>query len=285
MTLIGSKEMCLQAQQKGYAVPAINTQGGNYDIIRAVCEAAEELRSPVMLAMYVKNTHYYGAEWFTKVSRYFADRVSVPIAIHLDHGDTFESCVEAISLGFNSVMLDCSSDSIEDNIIKTNQVIRAARAVGVSVEAEVGELARLDESGAVAENKNLASVDDVTEFVAGSQPDLLAVGIGNAHGFYKGRPDIRLDLLRDIRAATDIPLVLHGATGIPEKDVKEAIQIGITKINFGTLVRHKYIEYYREGIETLDHNAHSWKVAKYAQERLKEVIKGIIRLSGSDGAC
>lgn len=285
MTLISSKEMCLQAQQKGYAVPAINAQGGNYDIIRAVCEAAEELRSPVMLAMYVKNTHYYGAEWFAKVSQYFADKVSVPVAIHLDHGDTFESCIEAISLGFNSVMLDCSSDRIEDNIAKTNLVIRAAHAAGVSVEAEVGELARLDETGAVAENKNLASVDDVTEFVTGSQPDLLAVGIGNAHGFYKGKPDIRLDILRAIRTVTDIPLVLHGSTGIPKEDVKEAIQIGITKINFGTLVRHKYIEYYQEGIETLEHSGHSWRVARYAQERLKDVIKGIIHLSGSDGAC
>lgn len=285
MTLITSQEMCLQAQQKGYAVPAINTQGGNYDIIRAVCEAAEELRSPIMLAMYVKNTHYYGAEWFARVSRYFADKVSVPVAIHLDHGDTFESCIEAISLGFNSVMLDCSSDAVHENITKTNEVIRAAHAVGVSVEAEVGELARLDETGAVAENKNLASVDDVEEFVAGCQPDLLAVGIGNAHGFYKGKPNIRLDILRDIRQITDIPLVLHGSTGIPEEDVKEAIEVGITKINFGTLVRHKYMEYYQEGIISLDHNAHSWKVAKYAEERLKDVIKGIIRLSGSDGAC
>ena len=121
------------------------------------------------------------------------------------------------------------------------------------MEAEVGELERLDETGASTENKNLASVDDVREFVAGCQPDLLAVGIGNAHGFYKGKPDIRLDILRDIRAVTDIPLVLHGSTGIPEEDVREAIRIGITKINFGTLVRHKYLDYYQEGIETLDH--------------------------------
>jgi ketose-bisphosphate aldolase len=285
MTLITSKEMCLQAQQRGYAVPAINTQGGNYDIIRAVCEAAEELRSPIMLAMYVKNTHYYGAEWFATISKYFADKVSVPVAIHLDHGDTFESCIEAISLGFNSVMLDCSREKIQDNITKTNEVIRAAHAVGVSVEAEVGELERLDETGATSGNKNLASVNDVQEFIAGCQPDLLAVGIGNAHGFYKGTPDIRLDILREIRAETDIPLVLHGSTGIPEEDVREAIRIGITKINFGTLVRHKYLEYYQEGIETLDHKVHSWKIAKYAEEKLKDVIKGIIRLSGSDNSC
>lgn len=284
MTLTTSREMCLQAQRKGYAVPAINTQGGNYDIVRAVCEAAEELRSPIMLAMYVKNTQYYGAEWFAYVSHHFANKVSVPVAIHLDHGDTYESCIEAIRLGFNSVMLDCSQDPIQENIAKTNEVIRAAHVVGVSVEAEVGELSRLDETGAVTENKNLASVDDVDEFTSHCQPDLLAVGIGNAHGFYKGKPDIRLDLLRDIRSITDIPLVLHGSTGIPEEDVKKAIHIGITKINFGTLVRHKYLEYYKEGIDTLDHKVHSWKIAQYAKDQLKDVIKDIIRLSGSNNA-
>jgi fructose/tagatose bisphosphate aldolase len=153
--------------------------------------------------------------------------------------------------------------------------------VGVSVEAEVGELQRLDAGGEVKENKNLASVADVQEFTAGCQPDLLAVGIGNAHGFYKGRPDIRLDILRDIRKVTDIPLVLHGATGIPEEDVREAIGIGITKINFGTLVRHRYLDYYAQAMQELDHGGHAWKVAQHAMDRLKEVIRGIIALSGS----
>ena len=285
MALVTSKEMALDAQKRGYAVPAINTQGGNYDIIRAICEAAEEERSPIMLAAYVKNTRYYGMEWFAQVSKYFAGKVSVPVAVHLDHGDTFESCIKAISLGFTSVMLDCSHDSIPDNIAKTNEVLKAARVVNVSVEAEVGELLRYDEDGNPLENQNMASAKDVEQFVAGCQPDLLAVGIGNAHGFYKGKPNIRLDLLREIRAITDIPLVLHGSTGIPEEDVKEAIRIGIAKINFGTLVRHKYMEYYREGLDTLDHNAHSWKVAEYAEEKLKDVIKDIIRLSGSNDRC
>ncbi|MBN1411026.1 MAG: class II fructose-bisphosphate aldolase [Spirochaetales bacterium] len=280
--LVTSRELVKDAQKKGYAVPAINTQGGNYDIIRAVCEAADETDSPVMLAMYVANVHYYGMEWFAEVSRYFAKRATVPVAIHLDHGDTYESCIKAIRHGFTSVMLDCSKDSIEENINKTNEVIKAAHAAGVSVEAEVGELQRLDADGNAGPNKNLANVADVSRFTEGCRPDLLAVGIGNAHGFYKGKPDIRLDLLREIRDCTDIPLVLHGATGIPEEDVKKAVNIGIAKINFGTLIRHRYMEYYKEGIDTLDHKAHSWMVAKYAENRLKDVVKDIIRLSGSD---
>ena len=281
MALVTSKELVLDAQKSGYAVPAINTQGGNYDIIRAVCEAAEETGSPVMLAMYVSNVHYYGMEWFAQVSKYFADKVSVPVAIHLDHGDVFESCMKAIKYGFTSVMLDCSKDPIQDNIEYTNEVIKAAHAVNVSVEAEVGELARLDAGGHQAENKNLASVEDVKAFTKECQPDLLAVGIGNAHGFYKGKPDIRLDVLQDIRKVTDIPLVLHGATGIPDEDIKEAIAIGIAKINFGTVIRHNFMNYYKQGINMLDHKDHTWMVAKYAEEKLKEDVKDIIKLVGS----
>lgn len=281
--LVTGRELARDAQENGYAVAAVNTQGGNYDIIRACVEAAEETGSPMMLAMYVANVHYYGTEWFAEQAKYLGSRAKVPVAIHLDHGDTFENCIKALQCGFTSVMLDCSRDSLEENIRNTNEVVRTAHAVGVSVEAEVGELQRLDASGQIAENKNLASVDEVKAFVANCQPDMLAVGIGNAHGFYKGKPDIRLDILRQIRAITDIPLVLHGCTGMAEDVIEEAIEIGISKINFGTLVRHKYMEYYKEGIDTLDHNAHSWKVAMHAEGKLKDIIKDIIRLSGSSG--
>ena len=281
--IVTAAELMADAQKKKYAIPAINTQGGNYDIIRACVEAAEEVGSPMMLAMYVANVHYYGMEWFAETAKYLGGKSSKPVVIHLDHGDTFENCCRAVKYGFTSVMLDCSTDPLDENIRKTNEVIRMAHATGVSVEAEVGELQRMDAEGNIAENKNLANVEDVKRFVENAQPDMLAVGIGNAHGFYKGKPNIRLDVLRDIREITDIPLVLHGCTGMAEETVKEAIQIGICKINFGTLVRHKYMEFYREGIETLDHNAHSWKVAQYACNKLKDVVKDIIELSGSAG--
>jgi ketose-bisphosphate aldolase len=280
--LVTSKELVIHAQKNGYCVPAINTQGGNYDIIRAVCEAAEEMRSPIILACYANNKDYYGYEWFATVAKFFAKKMSVPIAIHLDHGDTFEACMQAIKYGFTSVMLDCSAESIKDNIKHTNEIIRAAHALGISVEAEVGELVRLDDPDSIKKNKNIASVEDIKKFVDGCRPDMLAIGIGNAHGFYKGKPNLRLDILKQAKEITDIPFVLHGSTGIPEDMVKEVIKLGIDKINFGTLVRHKYIEYYKEGLDTLDHQGHSWKVAQYAEGKLRdEVIKDIIRLAGS----
>jgi len=282
--IVTAAELMADAQEKKYAVPAINTQAGNYDIIRACVEAAEEMGSPMMLAMYVANIHYYGMDGFAQTARFLGEKSTKPVVIHLDHGDTFENCCKAVNLGFTSVMLDCSSDSIDDNIKKTNDVIRMAHATGVSVEAEVGELQRLD-AAEVTENQNLANVADVQKFVANCQPDMLAVGIGNAHGFYKGEPNIRLDVLQDIRNITDIPLVLHGSTGMAEDIVREAIEIGICKINFGTLIRHKYMEFYKEGIDTLDHSSHSWKVAQYACGKLKDVVKEIITLSGSAGRC
>lgn len=279
--LVTSKEMILAAQKGGYAVPAINTQGGNYDIIRSICYAAEEMKSPVILAHYVATGKYSGDDWFAEVCKWIAKKVSVPVAIHLDHGDTFDTCVKALQHGFTSIMLDCSAESIDDNIKHTNEVMKVCKVFGVPVEAEVGELVRLDVAGSVMDNKNIAKVVDVKRFVEGCTPDMLAVGIGNAHGYYKGEPLIRLDILRQVREITDIPLVLHGCTGMPDETVKEAIRIGVAKINFGTLIRHKYVEFYKEAIDTMDHQGHSWKISQFAEKKLEGVIREIIDLSGS----
>ncbi len=281
MALVTTKEMILEAQRRHYAVPAINTQGGNYDIIRAICCAADKLRSPIILAHYTATGKYSGDEWFVEVGKYLAKQVTVPVAIHLDHGDSFETCLRCLKYGFTSIMLDCSTEPIAANIRHTNEVLKVCHAFGVPVEAEVGELVRLDAAGAVAANRNIAKVEEVREFLAGCQPDMLAVGIGNAHGFYKGKPEIRLDILEQVRQITDIPLVLHGCTGMAAETVQEAIRLGVAKINFGTLVRHKYVEYLKEAIDNLDHQGHSWKLSQYAEEKLEGVVAEIIALSGS----
>lgn len=115
------------------------------------------------------------------------------------------------------------------------------------------------------------------------QPDTLAIGIGNAHGYYQGEPDIRLDVLEEVATFTDLPFVLHGCTGMSEETIKEAIKLGVSKINFGTEIRYKYVEHYQEGLETLDHEAHSWKLSQYASTKLMDDVKHIIELSGSAG--
>lgn len=280
--LTNNLEQLKKASREGYAVPAINTQGGNYDIIWAVCKAAEELHSPVILAHYVSTGAYSGNDWFVKVAEWCANKVSVPVSIHLDHGDGFDICMEALRLGFTSVMIDGSTRPIEENAAMTQKVVEVAHCFGVPVEAEIGELQRLD-NGVVQENKNVADPEQVRRFLELCTPDTLAIGIGNAHGYYRGKPDIRLDVLRAVRDFTDIPLVLHGCTGMEEDVVKEAIRQGVAKINFGTEIRYKYVEHYEQALRELDHQGHSWKLSQYACDALCEDVKNIIRLSGSEG--
>ncbi|MBE5038626.1 class II fructose-bisphosphate aldolase [Subdoligranulum sp. DSM 109015] len=275
-------ETMKKAAREGYAVPAINTQGGNYDIIRACCKAAQEMRSPMILAHYVSTGAYSGNDFFVEVAKWCANKVDVPVSIHLDHGADFDICMEALKLGFTSVMIDGSTRPIEENAAMTNEVIKVARCFGVPVEAEIGELQRLD-NGVVQENKNIADPEQVREFLSLCQPDTLAIGIGNAHGYYKGKPDIHLDVLENVRKFTDIPLVLHGCTGMEESIVKDAIKLGVAKINFGTEIRYKYVQHYQEALEKLDHQGHSWKLSQYASDALAEDVKKIIELSGSAG--
>lgn len=275
-------EQMKQAARGGYAIPAINTQGGNYDIIMAICKAAEDLQSPVILAHYVSTGAYSGNDWFVEVCKWCANKVSVPVSIHLDHGNGFGICMEALRLGFTSVMIDGSTLPVEENAALTQSVVEVAKHFGVPVEAEIGELQRLD-SGAAQENKNVANPEQVRRFLELCHPDTLAIGIGNAHGYYKGVPDIQLDVLREVRRFTDIPLVLHGCTGMSEDVIKEAISLGVAKINFGTEIRYRYVQHYEEALKTMDHQGHSWKLSQAASGALVEDIKKIIVLSGSAG--
>lgn len=281
--LVTNQENIEKARRNGYAIPAINTQGGNYDIIWAICRAAKEMNSPIILAHYVSTGAYSGNDWFFQVAKWCANKVSVPVSIHLDHGDSYDICKEALDLGFTSVMIDGSTKPIEENARMTNKVIEEAKKYGVMVEAEIGELVRLDETGAVAENKNIADPDEVRKFLSLCQPDSLAIGIGNAHGYYKGTPDIKLDILKEVRKFSDIPFVLHGCTGMAESIIKEAIGLGVAKINFGTEIRYKYIEYYSEALESLNHQGHSWKISQYVNDKLTVDVKKIIELAGSQG--
>ena len=280
--LTNNLEQLKKASREGYAIPAINTQGGNYDIIMGICKAAEEMRSPIILAHYVSTGAFSGHDWFVNVAKWCANKVSVPVSIHLDHGDGFPICMEALRLGFTSVMIDGSTRPIEENAALTQSVVDVAKYFGVPVEAEIGELQRLD-NGVVQENKNVADPQQVREFLRLCSPDTLAIGIGNAHGYYKGKPDIKLDVLREVRKFTDIPLVLHGCTGMEESIVKEAISLGVAKINFGTEIRYKYVQHYEEALRQLDHQGHSWKLSQYASNALCEDVKAIIRLSGLEG--
>lgn len=281
--LTSTYEMLEKAYKGHYAIPAINTQGGTYDIIRAICLAAEELHSPVILAHYLNTGAYSGHEWFAETSKWMAKNVSVPVAIHLDHGDTFEHCMEMLKYGFTSIMYDGSSQDVEGNAASTNEVIKACHAFGVPVEAEIGELARLDDQGQVTGSSNMADPKNVERYLSLCKPDSLAIGIGNAHGFYKGPVNINVEILEKCREFTDVPFVLHGCTGMDEALIQRSINSGVAKINFGTQIRYQYVGYLKEGMEQGIDQGHAWRLSQYACNRLKEDVKKIILLAGSDG--
>ena len=280
--LTTTKEMLRRAQEDGYAVAAVNTQGGTYDIIRAVCMAAQELRSPVILAHYLSTGAYSGHDRFYQTAKWMAEKVDVPVAIHLDHGDTVDHCRECLELGFTSIMYDGSALPLEENAANTNQVITACHERGVMVEAEIGQIGRLDAQGNNMDSTNVADPEQVLAYLELCRPDSLAVGIGNAHGFYKAKPEIHLEVLEAVRRHTDVPFVLHGCTGMDTEMIRTAVGFGVAKINFGTQVRHNYMTYLREGCK-MDFQDHAWRLSAYAEERLRGDIREIIRLAGSEG--
>ncbi len=281
--LVTTKQMLENALQGGYAVPAINTQGGTYDIIAAACNAAEELHSPIILAHYTSTGAYSGHDWFYQNAAWLADKVSVPVAIHLDHGDSFDTCMKMLQLGFTSIMFDGSMLPVEENAQKTNEVLKVCRAFDVPLEAEIGELARLDDQGNITGHSNIADPQIVKKYLSLTSPDSLAISIGNAHGFYKGPVNIHVEVLEECRKFTDIPFVLHGCTGMNEDTIRRAVKAGVAKINFGTQIRTNYVKYLKEGLDQGVDEGHAWKLSRYAEKRLREDIKDIILLAGSEG--
>lgn len=281
--LTTSKEMLEKAYKGRYAIPAINTQGGTYDIIRAICLAAEELGSPIILAHYLSTGGYSGHEWFFKTCEWMANQVSVPVAVHLDHGDTYDNCMKMLQIGFTSIMYDGSALPVEENAARTEEIAKVCRVFGVPVEAELGELARLDAQGNAVGSSNVVDPENVRKYLSLCAPDSLALGIGNAHGFYNGRPEIRVDVLEKCREYTDIPFVLHGCTGMDDSQIQQSIACGVSKINFGTQIRCRYVQYLKDGLSEGADDGHAWKLSAYAEPRLREDVKKIIRLAGSEG--
>lgn len=284
MSIVNAAALVTKARREGYAVPALNTQGGSYDVVRAIVETAAEEKAPVILMAYEKNLEYYGYEGFVASTTHLVQRTGVNACLHLDHASTIENVNKALSCGFTSVMIDYSTRPLAENIQVTLEAIRMARPRTASVEAEIGELQRTAD-GTNQEPKNLVDPEEVRTFLAACRPDMLAIGIGNAHGFYKGEPHIRIDLLERVqRIAGDLPLVLHGTTGIPDEVVRQCIRSGVAKVNLGTMIRYKYLDYYRKGLEgAVDHQGHSWRIARYAMEQLKNDVRQVLRLCMADG--
>ncbi|MCC6102875.1 MAG: class II fructose-bisphosphate aldolase [Atopobiaceae bacterium] len=237
--LVSTKEMLTAAQAGHYAVGAFNVE--NLEFVMAVVRAAEEKRSPVILQTTPGTIKYASLDYFSSMVHTAASRAHVPIALHLDHGDGFDRCIQAIRAGYTSVMIDGSHVPFEENVALTSSVTKVAQAIDLPVEAELGKVGGKEDDGpAVKGESPYTDPEQAVEFVARTHCTSLAIGIGTAHGVYKGTPHIEQGILKEIRSKLEIPLVLHGTSGVPDDQVKEAINNGICKVNYATELRQAF---------------------------------------------
>ncbi len=303
--LVTGLEILKKAREEGYGVGAFNTN--NMEITQAILEASEAKSSPVILAM-SEGAIKYGGGYLARMVIEAARDARVPVAVHLDHGSSYEAVLRALRLGFTSVMIDKSGEDFETNVAETKRVVAAARAVGVSVEAEIGKLAGVEEHVAVDEKDALlTNPREAQIFAERTGIDFLAVAIGTSHGPYKGkgRPFIDHARLKEIaELLPGMPLVLHGASGVPQElverinraggnlkgaqgihpdDIRLAIQGGISKINTDTDLRLAFTAAVREVLVEKPEVFDPRKILGPAREEMKRVVMERIELFGSAG--
>lgn len=295
MKLISAKPIVQDAYQRRYAVPAFNTNGATYDMTRAALEAAQDLKSPVIIQEYEPNAAYRGFELLAKQMEFLIDElnITVPVALHLDHGHSLGSVMRAMRAGFTSVMIDASHDPIEKNIAITRTVIEAARSIGVSVEAEIGYV----EGNEPAKTKQIgrtpvplkptkpvpkSTPQEAADFVSKTDVDMLAVAVGTTHGVFQSQTDIDYKLIAEIRKAVPVPLVQHGTGGISLADLTRLKDAGMSKVNFGEGLRYDYIRHFLDLADNSEHFWHPWRIMQGTKDRLRESMKEIIVALGSD---
>ena len=281
MKLLNAKQICDVAAAKGFGVPALNNNGGSYDIGRAIIESAQELQSPLIIAEYEPNLEYCGYDHAGAIIRMHAADTTIPMAIALDHGKTPQSVMRAVRAGFTHVMIDYADKPMDQNIRGTQQIIDLVRPLGISVEAEIGHIIKSSDDS--KQRAATVSVEETKEFASKVDVDLLAVANGSTHGIFKEQHGMDFKLIPKLRAAAKMPLVQHGTCGISMSDITKLVKAGMTKINFGEGIRMNYIKYFNEFSQTLNHEHHAWRIARAAKDRLKEDLKDIIRACGSEG--
>jgi fructose-bisphosphate aldolase class II/tagatose 1,6-diphosphate aldolase GatY/KbaY len=241
MALVSMQAMLGTARGSGSAVGAFNIL--EYNSMRAVVAAAEELRSPVILQTSPKTVEFWGAPTLAAWARQLAEPSAIPVALHLDHCRSLDLIRVCIRAGWTSVMIDASARPFEENLAMTRDVLALAEPAGVSVEAEMGEIAGVEDELSVAESRaRLADPEKAAVFCSQVSLSAFAPAIGTAHGTYKGEPKLDFDRLAEIGRRVDVPLALHGGTGLPDEVVKRCIGLGCAKINISTALKHAFID-------------------------------------------
>lgn len=280
MSYVTSEKMLMDALHGGYAIGAFNVE--NMEMVKAVVAAAEELNAPVMLQTTPSTVNYGGLSTFYANVKVAAEKASIPVALHLDHGSSFDLAVQAIREGYTSIMIDGSGESFEDNIKLTKKVIDVAKPNNIPVEAELGKVGGKEDDLEVEADVN-TDPKQAKEFVERTGVNSLAIAIGTAHGVYSGTPILDKERVSEIRKLVDIPLVLHGASGLSDNEIKDCIKRGICKVNIATELREAYTsavkDLLKEKPETFDPKA----FGKAGMNRVKELVKNRILVCGCDG--
>lgn len=280
--LVTTKEMLLDAQKNHYAVGAFNVE--NLEFVMAVLAAAEETKSPVIMQTTPGTIKTAGLDYFYGMVAAAAARTDVPVALHLDHGDGYDRCMQAFRTGYTSVMIDGSHESFEDNIALTASVARAGAAMGVPVEAELGKVGGKEDDGPAVEGENpYTDPEEAHEFVERTGCTSLAIGVGTAHGVYTETPHIEQEVVKAIRAAVDVPLVLHGTSGVPDEQVAEAVKNGICKVNYATELRQAYTKGYMAFMAENPNVFDPKKPAKQGMAEITNIVKVRMENLGSVG--
>jgi len=279
--MIASNDILLKADAEGYAVPAFNYS----DIwdLQAIVEAAEEERAIIMISANPLVMAAIGTHMNAAMGQAAMEDAKTPVLQHLDHSFKEELCYDAIDHGFHSVMMDASKYPLNENIAIVKRVVDYAHARGVIVEAELGRIRGAGIEGEYTGTDFLVDPEECKELVKRTGADSLAIGIGNAHGFYKGKPELNFKRLKEVNDVVDVPLVLHGGTGIPAEDIQKAIKGGINKVNVGTIIHCTYMNGMREELNRLGENPYTLDVVKPVKEKIKAVVKEWIRVCMCSG--
>ena len=281
MALVTSKELMKQAQEGHYAIGAFNVE--NMEMVQAVIAAAEELQSPVIMQTTPSTLKYADCDYFYANVSTAAKKASVPVVMHLDHGNSFDLALKAYRAGYTSIMIDGSHSPFEENIAISKAVADACHPGLVPVEAELGKVGGKEDDLVGGDGNPYTDPQEAVEFVERTGVDSLAVAIGTAHGVYKGIPKLDVNRLSEIREVVSIPLVLHGTSGVPDETVKECIRRGICKVNYATDLRIAFTAGVKE---VLAANPDVFDPKKYnaaGREKVKEYVMGKILVCGSKG--
>ena len=281
MEIVNSIELLQDAFHNHYAVGAFNVS--DMENIQSVLEAAEELRSPVIVQGAQREVIYADGECLVAMIRSIARHKKGVAAINLDHGPSFDFAVKCIQYGFTSVMFDGSLLPFEENVLITRKVVEAAHACGVAVEGELGTIGQTTEMGETIEASGLTDPDAAAEFVRQTGVDCLATSFGTAHGLYKSEPRLDFARIEKIAKLTKIPLVMHGGTGVPEYQIRKAIQLGVSKVNFSTILRKSFIDRMKEYMAAHPDDLMTMNILGEASKAMKDSVKAMMGMCDSVG--